>query len=174
MDFEIFSPHIYKTLRRGTSAPSLRTIDMIMCCLVGAVTLVKRAIIIVIACEATMYWQLAVLNRRNPEQKINSTIRGRNQSVTDRVMARMQQNRILNLHNFPQFDTTSLDTILMSGAWMLVIYRLQTQFLCNVKHTSPPVKIAVVERRLTKLLGPFCILRNTWNSWLVNFDIFYN
>jgi len=90
IDFEIFSAHIYKTVRRGTSAPSLKTIDMIMYCLVGAVTLVKRAIIIVIAWETTMYWQLAVLNRRNPEQKLNSTIRGRNQCVTDRVMARMQ------------------------------------------------------------------------------------
>lgn len=53
-DFEIFSPHIYKIVRRRTSASSLKTIDMIMCCLVGAVTLVKRAIIIVIAYVLTI------------------------------------------------------------------------------------------------------------------------
>ena len=111
MEFEIFSLHIYKTARRGTSAPSLRTIDRIMRCLVRAVTLV-------IACEATMYWQLAVLNRRNPGQELNSTFRGRNQHVTDRVMARMEQNHILNFHNFPQSDTTSLDTILMNLSYL--------------------------------------------------------
>jgi hypothetical protein len=109
MGFEIFSPHIYKAVRRGTRAPRLRTIDMKMCCLVGAVTLVKRAIIVfVIACEATMYWQLAVLNGRNSGQELNSTIRGRNQLVTALVTARVQQNSILNLHNFPQSDTTYL------------------------------------------------------------------